>query len=202
MSCLYNMIFEVLDWVKKMRETCRNHPALMLSQNCFMLPISDPNIEITIHCPNIGLRKSDVIVWLECSRSIVGPYVKQTSILEVGFELSMNNLIFSQLERSGGPKFGTKTSNNNKPWPNFGRRYVWATDRIVIPIILIMFVMFSSGCNIGFCIASHVGIVPKTSHISLNIAPKPPKYIHNASATSSINVPNVYRKHPPNFQHI
>ena len=40
--------------------------------------------------------------------SIFGPWVKKSSILEVGFEFSMKNCIFSQLEKSGGQKIGPK----------------------------------------------------------------------------------------------
>ena len=46
--------------------------------------------------------------FLAIFRSIFGPWVQKSSILEVGFEISMNNYIFSELEGSGGQKFGLK----------------------------------------------------------------------------------------------
>ena len=51
---------------------------------------------------------------LELFRSIVGPWVEICNILEVGFEFSMNNCIFSQMERSGGQFCCPKMSNNQK----------------------------------------------------------------------------------------
>ena len=67
--------------------------------------------------------------------SIFGPWVKKSSILEVGFEFSMKNCIFSQLERSGGQKFDPKMSKNQNydltlGGYMFGRRIVaklWKT---------------------------------------------------------------------------
>ena len=59
----------------------------------------------TIRRPNI-----DLFFWggdfFGILMSIFGPWVKKSSILEVGFEFSMKNCIFSQLERSGGQEDG------------------------------------------------------------------------------------------------
>ena len=86
---------------------------------------------ITIRRPNIGRKKYFFRIFLEISGSIFGSWVKKYSILELGFGFSMKDFIYSQLEMSVGPNFDPNMSKIQKLGPNFGRRYVWATDRTV-----------------------------------------------------------------------
>ena len=78
------------------------------------------------------------------------PTSTKSRILEVGFELSMQNCIFSKLERSGGQKNGPQISKNQKSWPNFGRRYVWATDRSCFLVFLCFTLAFLCCFLVGF----------------------------------------------------
>ena len=65
------------------------------------------------------------------------------AILDVRVVFCMSNCVFWQLDMSVGPKFGQKHTKIQKLGPNFGRRYVWATDRRETQLYIVI-------CNLIF----------------------------------------------------
>ena len=57
------------------------------------------------------------------------PWLKELAIFDCRFGFYMKNCVYSQLKTSVGPNFDRKISKIRKLGPNFGRRYVRATDR-------------------------------------------------------------------------
>ena len=70
------------------------------------------------------------------------------AVFDVTVVFGMLNCVFWQLKMSIGQKFGQHMSKVRKLGPNFGRRYVWATDRgrylcpVFLEMLISMFLVF------------------------------------------------------------
>ena len=101
----------------------------------------------TIRRPNIGRFFRLFPDFLEFSGLFFRSWAQFWVFFDVRIEFCMSNCIFSQPEMSVGPNFNRKTSKIQKLGPNFGRRYVWATDRIYMCICVhYVFDMFLLCC--------------------------------------------------------
>ena len=79
----------------------------------------------------------------------------------------MSNCIFSQPEMSVGPNFNRKTSKIQKLGPNFGRRYVWATDRNLFGVVIVFGVVV---CFVE-CVAFFVELKRTHTHTRIEESP-------------------------------
>ena len=90
---------------------------------------------------------------------IFGLWAHFWAVFDVTVVFCMPNCVFWQLEMSIGQKLGQNMSKVRKLGPNFGRRYVWATDRsvsyirgsVIFYTCLIQFCCYWRSLLIQFC---------------------------------------------------